>query len=232
MDGMIQTEAEPATGAPSQSRWIFAGLFGLGLALVGLLYVLPRPTALHLLDERGPMEMVSLSVYALDVVLLLWMFPRRSAVAGWAVVGLLLLAVAEYNPRNVLTNLIEARPSNPGDPVGVQPLGVLAVSLIVLGILAGLVYSGRHRFWFGLRQGAPEIWLAVVGTAFLPVSFFIDRIQGSRFNWFSGHRMNTGIFYASDVIEETLEFLMPFFFFFAILLWSRRRKIAPRETAS
>jgi hypothetical protein len=221
---MLQTETERSTSPPSGARWIIVGLLGFGLAMVALLYVLPRPAALRLLDERGPMEMVSLSIYALAVVSLAFMLRTRPSLTGWAMAALLFLAVSEYNPGNVMTNWIEVEPPIPGDPVGVNRIGVAAISLIVLGILAGLLASARSRFLAGLRHGELENWLALMGGLLLPIAFFIDRIQASRFNWHRGYRLEKGIFYASDVVEETLEFLMPFFFFFAILLWSRRRK--------
>ena len=227
---MLQTETERSTSSPSGGRWIIAVLLGFGLAMMALLYALPRPAALHLLDERGPMEMVSLSIYALGVVSLALMLRTRPAPAGWAMAALLFLAVSEYNPGSVMTKWIEVDPPIPGDPVGVNLIGVAVISLIVLGILAGLLTSARSRFLTGLRRGDPENWLAFLGGLLLPISFLIDRIQARQFNWHRGYRLEKGIFYASDVVEETLEFLMPFFFFFAILLWSRRRK--PQEIAS
>jgi hypothetical protein len=223
---MVQTETERSSGP----RWIVPGLLGFGLAVVALLYALPRPAALHLLSERGPMEMVSLSVYALGVLSLAFMLRTRPALAGWAMAALLFLAVSEYNPGDVLTKWIDAQPANPGDPVGVNLPGAIALFLVVLGILAGLFFSSGRGFLNRLAKGAPENRLVLIGGLFLPISFLIDRVQGYYFNWHRGYRMEKGIFYASDVIEETLEFLMPFFFFFAILLWSRRRK--RREIAS
>ena len=222
---MLQTETERPTAAAARSRWIFAGLFGLGLALIALLYALPRPLAMKLLDERGPMEIVSLCVYGLGVVSLIPMLRSRPALAAWAIAALLFLSVSEYNPANLMTKWID-RPPPPdtGGPIGVNVLGVAAISLIVLVILAGLLVVSGRRFPTGLRDGATENWLALVGGCLLPVCFVIDKIQGYVFNWDRGYRMNKGIFYASDVIEEVLEFLMPFFFFFAILLWSRRGK--------
>ncbi|HET9233898.1 MAG TPA: hypothetical protein VFP10_07145, partial [Candidatus Eisenbacteria bacterium] len=76
--------------------------------------------------------------------------------------------------------------------------------------------------------GSADVRMATAGALILPIAFLIDRIQLSRFNWHSGHRMEKGIFYGSDVIEETLEFLMPFFFLCAILLWSRLSR-SPRQ---
>jgi len=230
MTAMLQTETERSARTSPRSGWIFAGLFTLGLGMVILLYLLPRPTALHLLDERGPMELVSLAGYALGVVCLIPMVRHRPALAGWSIATLLFLSLSEYNPANVMTKWIDKVPSDPGDPIGVNVLGVALVSLVVLGLLTGLLWSSRGLFLTGLRESVPENWLILVGGLFLSLSFLIDRIQGYYFNWHRGYRMNKGIFYASDVVEETLEFLMPFFFLFAILLWSRRRE--RREIAS
>ena len=233
--GMLQTETElrpnSQYGQTTRTTWILAGLFGLGVAMVVLLYALPRPVALHLLDERGPMEMISLAVYVLGVLWLVFMLRHRPALAAWAIAALVFLAVSEYNPGDVLTKWLDVQPANPGDPVGVNLPGAIGLSLVVLGILAGLLVSSGGRFLNGVQKGAPENRLVLIGGLFLPISFLIDRVQGYYFNWHRGFRMNKGIFYASDVIEETLEFLMPFFFFFAILLWSRRAKAPNRETA-
>ncbi len=192
--------------------------------MVALLYLLPRPVALKLLGERGPMEMVSLGVYLLGLLWLVYMSRQEPALAGWGIAALLFLSISEYNPADVMTKWIDKQPANPGDPVGVNVPGVAAIALITLWILAGLMVSSRGRFFTGFRYRAPETWLIFLGGLFLGLSFIIDRIQGYFFNWHRGYRLEKGIFYASDVIEETLEFLMPFFFFFAILLWSRRRK--------
>jgi hypothetical protein len=222
---MLQTEARRSLRATSPSRWIFAGLFGFGLAVAALLYVLPRPVALKLLDERGPMEIVSLCAYGLGVVWLIPMLGRRPALAAWAMAALLFLSVSEYNPADLMTKWLDKPPPpDTGGPTGVNVWGVAAISSIVAGILAGLLVSSRGSLARGFRDATPESRLALVGGCLLPVCFVIDRIQGYFFNWDRGYRMNKGIFYASDVVEETLEFLMPFFFFFAILLWSRRRK--------
>ena len=219
---MLQTETEPSSGV--SPGWIFTGLFGLGLSLVLLLCVLPRPLALKLLDERGPMEMVSLVVYLLAILGLVSMLLHNAALASWGIAALLFLSVSEYNPGNLMTKWNDRQPGNPGDPVGLNVPGLMAISLVVVTIAAGLLFSSRGRFFSGLRHRGPEAWLVFVGWFFLMLSFIIDRIQGYFFNWHAGYRLEKGIFYASDVVEETLEFLMPFFFFFAILLWSRRRK--------
>ena len=190
---MLQTETERSAGTSRRSGWIFAGLFTLGLGLVALLYLLPRPTALHLLDERGPMELVSLVAYALCVASLAFMLRTRPALAGWAIAALLFLSVSEYNPANLMTKWIDKQQSDPGDPTGVNALGVAAVSLVVLGIIAGLHGSSRGRFLAGLRDGAPENWLVLLGGFFLPISVVIDRIQGYFFNWYRGYRLEKGI---------------------------------------
>jgi hypothetical protein len=131
----------------------------------------------------------------------------------------------------VLTKWVDVPPPpDTGKPTGVNVKGVIALSLIVLGIVGGLYLSSGRAFLRGVQNKRAENWLVLIGAVFLPISFLIDRVQGYYFNWDRGYRMNKGLPYASDVVEETLEFLMPFFFFFAILLWSRRRK--PPETTS
>ena len=228
MNRMLQTETERS----ERTRWIFAGLFGLGFALVALLYVLPRPLALKLLDERGPMEMVSLFVYLLAILWLVSMLRHQAGLAGWGIAALLFLSVSEYNPSDIMTKAIDRQLGNPGDPVGLNVPGAAAVSVIVLAIAAGLLVSSRGHFFSGLRHRVPQAWLVFLGWLFLVLSFLIDRIQGYVFNWHAGYRLEKGIFYASDVVEETLEFLMPFFFFFAILIWVRLRKGPPGKASA
>jgi hypothetical protein len=214
------------------ARWAIAGVVGLGFALGLLFYILPRPVALHLLDELGPMERVQLGVYTLDILFLLYLFPRRPALMSWSLAGVALLAVFEINPGNLFSKLVEAPPAVPGDPAGVHLWGILALSLVAFGILAGLVHSVRGSFWAGFRAGVPEMRVAAMGFWFQVIAFFIDRIQAKYFNWHAGYRLEKGIFYFSDVVEETMEFLMPFFFFFAILLWARLRKAPPGKASA
>ena len=224
----LESQRSVTRPKPPNAFGMLAILIVLGAGFVLLLYRIPRPIAMMLLDEAGAMESMSLWVYTLDIILLAVQVRRNPALVLWSVIALIYVAALEINPHNVFSGWLERRPPNPGDPVGVRPLGVLVLGGVALGLVIGLVRSTRGSFRSMLLGGSADARMATAGALILPVAFFIDRIQLSRFNWHSGHRMEKGIFYASDVIEETLEFLMPFFFLCAILLWSRLPRL-PRQ---
>ena len=223
MHGMIEpreSESSVTRPKPTNSLGMLAVLLGLGGAFVLLLYLVPRPIAMMLLDEAGAMESMSLWVYVLDIVLLVLQVRRNPTLVLWSIAALIFLVALEVNPHSVFSNWLEKPAVIPGDPVGVRPLGLLILGGTALVLAIGLVRSTRGSFR-RMLGGLADVRMATAGAVILPIAFLIDRIQLSRFNWHSGHRMEKGIFYASDVIEETLEFLMPFFFLCAILLWSR-----------
>ena len=217
----LESESPVTRPKRANSLGMPAVLLGLGGAFVLLLYLIPRPIAMMLLDEAGAMESMSLWVYVLDIVLLALQFRRNPALVLWSIVALIFLVALEVNPHSAFSDLLEKPAAVPGDPVGVRPLGLLVLGGLGLALVIALVRSTRRPFRSMLLGGSTDVRMATAGALILPIAFLIDRIQLSRFNWHSGHRMETGIFYASDVIEETLEFLMPFFFLCAILLWSR-----------
>ena len=215
---------------PDRREGRLTALFVLGLvgSLILGLYLVPRPFALRLLGERGPMETVSLGFYAVAALRILRSPGFCAGSRGWALAALSLLVVFEVNPGGWIEDWVESPPAVPGGPGGLDVLGALAVSGSVLLVFGGLVRSGGSAFVRAVRVGAAEARLAVLGAAFLPVTFGIDLIQTTRFNWHRGYRLEKGAYFASHVAEESMEFLMPVLFLLAVLFWERRRRAAGR----
>ncbi|HET9233433.1 MAG TPA: hypothetical protein VFP10_04780, partial [Candidatus Eisenbacteria bacterium] len=91
----------PVTGSkPANAIGMLAVILGLGAAFVLLLYLIPRPIAMMLLDEAGAMESMSLWVYLLDIILLAIQVRRHPALVLWSITALIFLAVLEVNPRS------------------------------------------------------------------------------------------------------------------------------------
>jgi hypothetical protein len=105
------------------------GLLG---ALVLGLYLVPRPFAMRLLDEHGPLETVSLGIYGLTGFRILrspWFSARTR---GLALAALALLVLFEVNPGGRLAHWVESPPEDPGAPGSLNLLGALAVTAVLI----------------------------------------------------------------------------------------------------
>jgi hypothetical protein len=167
---------------------------------------------------------VSLGFYGFTAIRVLRSSCLSDRTRWWALAALSILALFEVNPGSRMSQWVETSPEDPGAPGSLNVPGALAVSCFLLLVFGGLVFSRGTTFLRALRAGATEAWIAVWGVAFQPLAFGIDLLQTTRFNWYRGYRMEKGIYFASDVVEESLEFLIPVLFLIALLYWERRRR--------
>jgi hypothetical protein len=196
------------------------------LLLTATLCFLPRPLAVEFLGDGGPLETVTLGLYAACVLTLGWNSDHPLRVRVWILVVILLLVALEANPGGSIKALVERPPVRAGDPVRMRWWGALVLAGILAGAFLGLFLSARGRFLAALRARRAEAWLTLAGAVLVPVALLVDRYNDTRLFWNRGYRVGVGVGFAAHLIEELAETLTAACALAALLLhrWRRRQE--------
>lgn len=194
-------------------------IFLAGAVADGVLYLIPRDTALEFLGVGGSLGVLSTSLYLVAALLfgiLETAAPRKGDYRGTAV--LLTVGIIQWDP----TGWLARRATDPGHffdseiASGREKVAGAIVVLVLVALVVSFLVRHGKSWWTGLGQGDRVSVFAFVGVVLIPLSLVLDKIQGDMI-WQKGYRIRFGPKFAVEVLEETLEFLIPAFFLAAIL---------------
>ena len=185
------------------------------------------PEGGSLAREGGGIEMISMLGYLVATVAYLW----TAQVPLWSVVSILLFMAAReldfdkaFTSEGILSTKIFVRDS------ALWEKGLaLGIWALLVATLVSLVRRRGAPMLRALRSGEAWAFAFVAGLAFAVASKSIDGIARKLAPF--GIQFEEGTSEGFEVIEESLEILIPFFFTLAILLSARavaRRAGAPR----
>lgn len=201
-------------GARSDGKGRLAAfiLLGFWAVLLVVLYRVPRTTAISILGQGGPAEILEIVAYvgALLLVVRAPFVDLRTTLGVLA--ALAVLAIFEVNPGDWLVKWIEIRPIDPGDSARIRWVNMILLGAAVAAIFMGLFLLARRPFLAALRAGVPEAWLASAGVILVLTAFVIDRYHATHFSWHRGYRFTHGVAFAAHVAEETMELMAALMF--------------------
>jgi hypothetical protein len=102
-----------------------------------------------------------------------------------------------------------------GSQVGLTEKSIVTLIVILLFIfLLSFLKSHAGRFMTGLKKRIPHIITAFAGIICLPISKLLD---GAEFKWLD----DLGQGYRLNILEESIELAIPYFFIIAMLQFYR-----------
>jgi hypothetical protein len=192
------------------SRWCAAWLtLACVVAALALWLVLPSAQVLALMDEHGPVEVLSAGGYLLAAAAI-WLGHERAHRATALALGWVLLAMfaRELDWHKAATGSSVLRLSWYAGDAG--PLTKLVAGALVLSVVAALAWLAvRHgrAWWAQLRRGVPVAWTVLVFFATLAAAKAVDR-AGSVLPQMMGAELGAPHAALRIALEEALEFAL------------------------
>lgn len=200
------------------------------VAMLALLFTLPRATARALVEEGGPVESATVVGYAAAAALALLRARAGGWRAGYAAALLLLvfaLREADFQER-FTTDAIDEVDFYLSPAVPLVEKAVALLALLALAALAvGFVRATWAPFASAVRGGDPAALAVLAGVVLALGSLGLDE----------AHRtiraaVGPGAALAARIVEETLELGIPLFWLVALALGGRGDRAACRRPRS